>query len=59
MAKTIQMVAAVSGYRIAISARMIISVHMLSCLPDSIAEQSINMMIKDIPRESKSSIVAI
>jgi hypothetical protein len=29
MAKTIQMVAAVSGYRIAISARMIIKVHII------------------------------
>ena len=45
MAKTIQMVAAVSGYRIAISARMIISVHMSRCLPNPVTEQGTDVVI--------------
>jgi hypothetical protein len=58
MARTIQMVAAVSGYKIAMNARMIISVHMLSDLL-SMTEQMPNVMVEDIPADSNICIVLI
>jgi hypothetical protein len=58
MARTIQMVAAVSGYRIAMSARIIINVHMLRYLLP-MTEQMPNVMVEDVPTDSNICIVLI
>jgi hypothetical protein len=58
MARTIQMVAAVSGYKIAMNARMIISVHMLSDLLP-MTKQMPNVVIQDVPTDSNICIMTI